>query len=147
MDNLSNWISLAALVISVSAFLHTWTRSVTESRLDRAQARSDLLTRIVELKLEYEQEVNHLIYLADLAARNGMEDAIELMALAEKYREFVAKTQKHYDGLFNDKTCSKKELIEMGHHIDALRARVNTENSRIRERTRKIERAAVRDEE
>jgi hypothetical protein len=139
MDNPSLWISLAALVVSVGALLHTILRSASQSQLQEVEERADLLTRIVELKLEYEQEVNHLSWLADVAHRLELPDANEITRIAILYKDFVAMTQGHYDELMKIPKASKTTLLNMAHHIDALRVRVKTETARLQLQKERIQ--------
>ena len=131
MDNTSIWISLAALTVSVGTFLHTIFRSVSQSQIEVIEERSDLLTKIVELKLEYEQEVNHLSWLAEVSHRYKLPDSNELTRMVIRYREYILLTQEHYDNLIGMSRPSKAMLADMKHHIDALRVRVGTETKRL----------------
>ncbi len=139
MKDINTWISVSALIISLAAFIHTLTRGISESKLIAAQLRSDLLTRIVKLKLEYEQEINHFYYLLELAKRNDMPQVSDILKLIETYQEYVENTQEHYNSLFQDKSYSSKLLVDIGHHIDALRAKVEYETKDLQEQVNKVE--------
>ncbi len=144
MDKLSNWISFAALIVSISTFCYSLKRGISGSKLERTQLRSDLLTKIIKLKLEYEQEVNHLYYLADLAHRNNKSEAQEFIELAQKYKKFVTMTQGRYDKLMEKKTISKTKLVEMEHYIDSLRARVKVESERVKDKINGLEKSIIK---
>jgi len=133
MENASIWISLAALAVSFFALIHSIFNSSSQRELEIVGERSDLLTRIVELKLEYEQEIRHLSWLVDVAYKLELPNANEMTKIIVSYKEFVSLTQKHYDELRAIPKVTKTKLLEMGHHIDSLRARVKTETERAKE--------------
>ena len=139
MSDSNTWISISALVISVIAFIHTFTRSISQSKLEAAQLRSDLLTRIIKLKLEYEQEINHLYYLSEIAQRNNMAESKEIFNLIKIYQGYVKSTQEHYNGIFKQKTNDSKFIVDIGHHIDSLRAKVESETRNLQEQRNKVE--------
>jgi len=126
------------------AFSYSLKRGISESRLKRAQLRSELLTKIIELKFEYEKEVNHLYELADLAHRNNKYDVNEFVELAQIYKKFVAMSQGHYDKLMKNKTMRKTRLLEMEHHIDSLHARVKVETARIKDKINDLEKFIIK---
>jgi len=127
----SIWISLSALIVSILTLIYTIYNGASQSRLKETEERADLLTRLVELKLEYEQEVNHLYWLADIAHRFKLKEANKITRMVVVYKEYVSETQEHYDNLLAMQSPSKSTLLDIGHHIDALRVRVKSETEKL----------------
>ena len=84
MEEYSLWLSVSAIIVSIAAFIHTIFRGIKESKINATKLRTDLLTKITMLTLEYEQEVNHLINLTDVALRNNMPEEQEFLELVIK---------------------------------------------------------------
>ena len=85
-------ISSAALIVSVAGFALSTYVAVANTRLMRTQKRTELLTRIAEAKIQYE-ELNKRY--RNLASRMGMIPSNVLDTLIQ-YKEYEKLTQGHY---------------------------------------------------
>lgn len=137
--NISIAISLLALLISIGTLVHTLYRGVTQSQLELSKARADLLTQLVELKLEYEQEVREFTRLLDMAKGAGLNEADDLQRIVNGFKGFIISTQGHYDALMAAPKIPRNSLEDLRHRVEALRARVKSETSQLHERTARLQ--------
>lgn len=139
MNEYSLIISISAIVISGLTFLHTVFTAATKRKLDLIVTKTELLTDIVNLRLEYEQELNNLKWLKELAVKINNERADLVDNEIETYESYIKKTREHYESLLKTKYPTAEALLNMAHHVESLKAQIKAENFSLLEIKEKIE--------
>ncbi len=119
-------ISATALIISLAGFSLSAYVAITNAHLLKTQKRRDLLTRIKEAKIQY-QELNQRY--RDLASRMTYIKPDILDTLIQ-YREYEKLTQGHYE-FVQSANLSAAKLEEIRHHIDGMILAIAADNRRI----------------
>ena len=138
MKDLNTIISIFAIIISVFALIHTYTRGRWETQLKIAQLRSDLLTRIMKLESEYADTIRKYRYLLDIAERDSLPIVSDISKLINNYKGYLKLTQGYYSDFLN-KEYSAKFIVDVSHHIDTMRVTVEVETRQLQEKVEKNE--------
>jgi hypothetical protein len=137
------WFSGASLIVSAAAFGLSAVSAVRNSRLGTAQIKTDLLTKIHAVRIDYSQ-FNRRIFALKVNPPEPL--TAEVKALFDEeatFNKFEADTDKYRRALLErGGNLDAPSLLTLRHQVDAMAAQIADDNKRLDEildRTTKVE--------
>jgi sensor domain CHASE-containing protein len=133
-------IALLALIVSVVSLALSFLASGRDRYLKNAQLRTELLTKISSLRIEYER----LLHEVERSLKHMEYATPELQARFESQRnhvrEFLSLTDEHYRRLMEakDNVLKPETLEKMGHHVEALMLRTDRDREKYEDLNREL---------
>ena len=126
-----SWIATTALLVSAISLVLSYVVFRRDNTLRNTQIRTELLTKTVSLKFEYEKllkEINRALKYANHASADLRND---LETERNHVKEFLALTETHYKDLvdWDRKKFSSESLEKMRHHIESLLMRTKQDKA------------------
>lgn len=135
-DEMTTWISGAALVISLASFGLSFYVFTRNARLTTQQKKMELLTRMREAQIQY-SELNRRYKRLCSLFRSIPPDVAEKLARYDKYE----KDSGEYYKFAYSKRFRASELDEWQHHIDSMLLHIASDNRSIDEWEKKAQAA------
>lgn len=144
---IDSWIAIAALLVSAVSLFLSLVVFRRNNSLRNTQIRTELLTKTVSLKIEYENlltEINRAFKYAKLASDDLKK---EFETERNHVKEFLSLTEDHYKDFvdWEEKKFSSETLEKMRHHIESLILRTKKDketyhalNEKLRAETTKL---------
>jgi hypothetical protein len=128
------WISVAALLVSIAGYVNTLWISIRNVRIQRAQTRTDLLLKVVDLRLEYANFNRRIRSLEGTRQSPIPKDVAILLAGASQFREFERRTELYYEVLSdpNHKLNFEEQEVHRG-NFETLLKQLAADNRRLDE--------------
>jgi hypothetical protein len=137
------WFSGASLLVSAAAFGFSAVVAVGNSRLGTVQIKTELLTKINAVRIDYSQ-FNRRIFALKVNQPEPL--TAEVKALFDEvaqFKTFEADTDRYYRALLQPSgNLDARSLLTLRHQVDALAVQIANDNKRLDEildRTSKVE--------
>jgi hypothetical protein len=137
------WFSGASLIVSAAAFGLSAVVAVRNSRLGRAQVKTELLTKIYAVRIDYSQ-FNRRIFALKVNPPEPLPAEVKSLLDEEaQFKTFEADTDRYCRTLLQPGgNLDARSLLTLRHQVDALAAQIADDNKRLDEildRTSKVE--------
>jgi hypothetical protein len=128
MNNL--YISLSALIVSLINTIYILLRNRNLSRLEITQEKMSLLTNIIQLNIEFQEQERLSLRLKKIISFYDLTQQDELISkeLIE-LRKNICLTQEHYNELIKLNSFSKADWLEIKHRIEIMRLEVRKQTT------------------
>lgn len=113
-------IAEAALTLAILSLVYSLYTGRHNRELTKSTLKSNLLTKIVELQIHYQNRINEikkLIYVAEIEMQDKFDEFNQWLKKAEEYNK---KAQGYYNAIQSSKSLNSAELENIRHHIEAL---------------------------
>jgi hypothetical protein len=128
----SIWLSAAALLISLSSLVISIAAAIRTAQLQRAHIRTELLTEIVHLRLQYRAFNRRIRQLRENPPAALPPELTALMASERDFLKFERQTESYRQALVARKRAlSPIVLLDLRHHIEALVKQLLDDNARL----------------
>jgi hypothetical protein len=142
---MAEWISVLALVVSVSSLVYSIHVGRKNKILQAEQTRLDLLTKIVELKLAYRRARDDVVACIKHVNHLFPGPNTDLEALLNDIAEYTQETEKWYLKIHESTHKSGTVFFEgVRHHIIALGKHAEYQFGKIEKLKERLEHAAAK---
>jgi hypothetical protein len=115
------WISGAALIVSAASLAVSLVVAVRNARIQRAQIRTELLSKLVDLRLEYTRFVRRIRNLKENPPSPIPSEIARLLSAQEGFGDYERRTESYRQALLGSKRdLHPVKLEELRHYIEAL---------------------------